>query len=617
MGIKISELESTTIANANDVFIINQGGATKKITKDDLQNQIGNPELEERVDVLEEEVEALQNQVTNLEETVNSELEDGTAEGTEITVNDSANADCSLLPNGNTSQNQYEGYNLFNSDSYPVSKTYHGVAVTNNGDGSFTLNGTCNANNISFFLGSNATIQEYSAESIIIHTAYYVSGNCTKAGSANTSCVLRLNWNDSATMIPLEQLKNSITISKRKGISTSTTGWDWGIKIDAGDTFDNFTIKYMLVKGTEELPYEPYVGGQASPNPKYTQEVQVLKGSNTIKVSNKNRFIGSLRQGSISSRGSHVASTTRLRHDNYIKVRNNEAYIFNADSNNEIQIIPMEYDKEQNFVRRTFDTFQNIPCRFTTDSNTEYIKILIRYTSNDTILPEAVTNCQLESGQTATAYEPHKEQNLPLTLPEGMEMCKIRDYADEFIYQDNKWHKYVRIQKRIFNGTEANWDISNTGTEGYFYRRQLENLAINEGNNKNLLFCNQLKWGQVYSQNTNQGIYIVAGETSSQLRIRYGEEKSIEDFKADLANNNLILYFVRLNPVLEEITDETLISELEELLKIRTYYGQTNITVESEDLPPMMTLNYKKSNRLTIDNRITELERAVVALQSI
>lgn len=50
------------------------------------------------------------------------------------------------------------------------------------------------------------------------------------------------------------------------------------------------------------------------------------------------------------------------------------------------------------------------------------------------------------------------------------------------------------------------------------------------------------------------------------------------------------------------ITDTTLIAELEELQKSRSYYGQTNIDVIAQDLEPNLILNYKKSNNIAIEN---------------
>ena len=59
----------------------------------------------------------------------------------------------------------------------------------------------------------------------------------------------------------------------------------------------------------------------------------------------------------------------------------------------------------------------------------------------------------------------------------------------------------------------------------------------------------------------------------------------LADFKTWLQSNNMPIYYVMETPTYTEITDSTLISQLETLLKARSYLGQTNITQTNNDLP--------------------------------
>ena len=502
------------------------------------------------------EIEQLQTKVTNLEETVNSELEDGTAEGTEIIVNDSATADASLLPNGNTEQAQYEGYNLFESDSYPVSRTLNGVTVTNNGDGSFTLNGTCTTHNTNIQLGTTSKIQNILAESSIRHTAYYVSGSCTKAeGSSANYCVLRLNYNLTNSMIHLEQLKDAGVIYKTNSQNTTTTGWSWNITLEEGDSFNNFTLKYMLIIGTEEKAYEPYVGGQASPSEEYPQTVHVLEGSNTITIKNinllKNTAQSKTEDGitytvqqdkTVLVNGTALKDTT-FKVNNFVFKANKTYYLKGSPeggSSQTYRIITMQGNSviggndTGNGTIRSFNVDTELAVRINVKKNTEVHNLIFKP--------------MITEGQSLNQYIKYQEQIKTLTLPNGLEMCNIADYRDRFEKRGDNWVVPNKIQKiASYNGETITTDyISTTG-----------------------------------GLDTGATVYYV-GDT-------------------DLT-----------------ITDTTLIAELDDLYEtLRTYLGQTNIIVEAEDLAPMMTLNYKKSNRITIDNRITELERAVVALQSI
>ena len=665
MGIKISDLPSTSTANANDVFIINQGGATKKITKDDLQNQIENPELEERVTQIEldtgtsielsmntstyvltanlknkddtvvstatvdlpleslvkdiqydsttkeivfilqdgttrriplsdlisglqteittqnklssdlvddtnkihkfvtasektswnakykkpntgipktdlandvqtslnkadtaiqehqdisgkedksnkvteltsestdtqypsakavydsqaeqdTEIEKLQTRVTNLEETVNSELEDGVATGTEITVNDSATADASLLPNGNTSQTQTNGYQLIHQPSEVDTVETSGLTFESYPDGRCKIYGTTTANeqkvlNINTGKWELTGTSHYSnlSAGTYNYKIHYIKGTFARfrarSGSSNLT-----NYSDTGEFT----LENDIT--------------DFNIYfyLASGNTID-VEFKIMLEKGTVAHDWEEYTGGQASPNPTYTQPVQVLKGSNTITISN----------------------------------------------------------------------------------------------SDNT-----------------------KQQIKTLTLPNGMEMCKIGDYKDEFVkdLSTGKWYKDEKINKAILIDTE-NWaDRPNFNACDRFV---LSTNIIPIQTQK----CYSNYFITVNSDVSNTDIGKIILNNGTQIIVNFSEKgtTTLGQFKDWLSSHNVELYYVRANPQLIEITDTTLIAELDELLEIRTYYGQTNVTVEAEDLPPMMTLNYKKSNRVlrseidTIKARLDLLE---------
>ncbi len=68
---------------------------------------------------------------------------------------------------------------------------------------------------------------------------------------------------------------------------------------------------YMLNKGAEEKPYEPYTGGKPSPSPEYPQEiVGVGEGGNiTVEVGGKNLF-----------------DADRLSNGNFVEFRGVECY---------------------------------------------------------------------------------------------------------------------------------------------------------------------------------------------------------------------------------------------------------------------------------------------------
>ncbi len=200
MGIKISELPAAQNSTNGDYFIIVQGNTTKKITKElilqaittslsniytkaEVDNLLNGKADEVDLEILEEKIAedivldiqtngkietlwvylknsdgdviasssielqtALYERVANLEETINTELEDGTATGESITVNDSTNAYARLDIEGNTSQKQYRGINFL-----PIrlnkETTKNGITVKYDElSGTISINGTATEN---------------------------------------------------------------------------------------------------------------------------------------------------------------------------------------------------------------------------------------------------------------------------------------------------------------------------------------------------------------------------------------------------------------------------------------------------------------------------------------
>lgn len=166
------------------------------------------------------------------------------------------------IESGETYQAQYNGYNLFNYYSYPATETKNGITITNLGNGYIKLDGTCTANNTTFNLGTVSTITEYTTSSAVTHRAYYVSGTCTKSTTTNVNTVLRVNYNQSSSMIHFETLDatNPTQTKTQPQLPSSTTGFAWQIKIDNDDVFDNFIFRYQLEKSSEAHDFEPYVG---------------------------------------------------------------------------------------------------------------------------------------------------------------------------------------------------------------------------------------------------------------------------------------------------------------------------------------------------------------------
>ena len=215
----------------------------------------------------------------------------------------------------------------------------------------------------------------------------------------------------------------------------------------------------------------------------------------------------------------------------------------------------------------------------TTDNTANYLVAFVYHTSYDTeiTLQQVLDSIQIEESPIATTYVEHQEKNITIPLPAGTELCKVGDYKDNIYKSNNKWYKHKVINKVVFNGEET-WNISGTGTDVYFYTKTISPIGVTS----TPVLSNFYKNVQVYTSNTNQGIYITT-TTSSAIRVRYGAEMSTTDFQAYLlgkytAGTPLKVYYPLATPVEEEITDEETIEALEKSQKIILYEGKNTIS---------------------------------------
>lgn len=152
----------------------------------------------------------------------------------------------------------------------------------------------------------------------------------------------------------------------------------------------------MIVKGTEEKTYEPYVGGQPSPNPKYPQDIEVIDGVN--------EFDGECLNGYYNSDGIFQNASNQLCTKNFIKVKPNTTYwlgiLFSDNGNLAICL----YDKNQNFISRVItDLYKGNGISYTIDDKTYYIKINFSPVYGNTYN----NNVIVTKGTTPKPYLPH------------------------------------------------------------------------------------------------------------------------------------------------------------------------------------------------------------------
>lgn len=177
---------------------------------------------------------------------------------------------------GKTEQKSYIGKNILNYvDNL---KSTNELASTINSDGSITTTGKPTSNyrsilnsiNITDFLEDGET---YTFSQSKANDKLYLQMNAKKKDGTYSYYSLNDSTKSKQEIIVNKSIYETYTLNIQTGL---TSNW--------GDSSLTITNKYMLCKGTDTVAtsFEPYVGGQASPNPDYPQEIKNIKGVENI-----------------------------------------------------------------------------------------------------------------------------------------------------------------------------------------------------------------------------------------------------------------------------------------------------------------------------------------------
>ena len=333
------------------------------------------------------------------------------------------------------------------------------------------------------------------------------------------------------------------------------------------------------------------------PNPDYPQEIKVVEGRQTIADKGKNKF--------------YLNNNYSANYDEAsIEVNNNNSFILRMNktsSNKQSPCANIEFNsnylkpnttytiskKNSNtgyslnhvgsirlYINGKYSDFVDTDeYTFTTPGQITSFKILLYlFFDNTTVGNYEIEfyDIQLEEGSTATNSEPYHDPvdyNIDLSL-ENIQLAKIpnTDYKNRIYKSNGNWYFEENAKKVVLDGSEI-ITIQNIGTDNWYYQ-----LSVNCYKTDQLKqICSHYNNSGIYNSNTYQGIMMLT--EGNFVRIRYGEEDTVANFKAWLSNNNVTLWYPLVNPVTTQITNATLINQLEAI----SVHTGTNIFTISND----------------------------------
>lgn len=494
-----------------------------------------------------------------------------------------------MMVYGKSEQKQYSGKNLLNPTLQTT--TQNGVTCTNNGDGTYTVNGT--ATDIAVFVVYYNFADVYGSASSLKMVG------CPSGGSAQ-KYFLR-SYRKGGNPEILDEYGSGISIGSFKESESNIA-----IIVKSGATVNNLIFKPMLTTDTTATyaDFEPYTGGIPSPNPDYPQEIKSVVNP-TVKVCGKNLWdnFKTLSSGNVEQKnGTYIATTDTMQVDvtpssngsRPLLLKANNTYTFSLKttvSTSGNRYVCLRYTngeiKDIRFINNNFINF--VPER-----DVEKIGFIL-YRS---VAGDKVYDVQLEMGSEATPYEPYRDEQT-VTLPYTLNAIPVNSGGNVTIdgqqyiadYVDVERGKLVRMVDTIHPKTAR--DMSAYAG----IKKNVTNYRVNTGNTdkkgvlSNMLLLNRGLWTADVSgvcifeyDNVDFSLsYEKLGINSSAN----SEQREIA-LKTWLENNDLMFMYIRRTSNKIDLTPE----EVQAFKALATYYPVTNISVNSEQLDGYTVFNY-------------------------
>lgn len=518
-----------------------------------------------------------------------------TASGSVITANDAAEGRPfrGLRVFGQTEQQRTTGAQLLDESKVEQNNLrafeYINLSV---GEGTFTL---------------SSNIPKSSTDS----SAYImlISGNVQEISSENTTATNGVYKGQSRTF---PSINGYVTIAYRNDA-------------DVNNIINFNEYWYMLNKGAEEKPYEPYTGGKPSPSPEYPQEIASAGESGNITVEVRGKNLLQLQDGrggnrgvEVTCRNGEISLVGTATETGWAILKVNPPVVLNGDyalsTSNDVECYLINNDykiviatpKPQNIV------------------NGEVVKIAFGVTEGKIYNMNGI-KVMLNRGLTASPYEPPRiPQSLTLQTPNGLPgipVSKDGNYTDADGQQwicdeiDLGRGKYVqRVKDFIINrNTNISTSMGDYGTpeKDTILARYIDRAIKKRG----AVLCREL----IHAENWRvESESVFATETSIDFRLSR-KRLGLETETTTDENKTAVLKFLETTPIHGLVELNTPIERdltPEEIAAYKALHTNYPTTVISNDAGAHMEVAYVADTRNYIQNLEQRLSAKLVNIQS-
>ena len=466
---------------------------------------------------------------------------------------------------GRSEQESLSGKNLLKNTA--TSQTVNGVTFTFNEDGTVTVNGTA----------TKETDLACSADTLPAGT--YIFSGCPSGGNlTDTFDMFLANTATSGTIARDYDGSKTQTFTL-----TETTTVRARLRVRNGYTASNLTFYPMIREASiTDGTYEPYTGGQPSPNPEYPQEIKSVV-VNEVKAHGKNLLdLSSI----ASSTGNGVTFTVNTT-DGYVMADGTASdyaiklvtldlkpgrYSLNGRNTD---VSPLTYcvmiNKADGESVRYYD-------HFTIDGTEQRVRVRFQVNKDNTATNEIVYP-MLNEGDTALPWQPYTENSITLSKP--VTLNGIGDVMDELTPDG----VIRRIGKAVFDGSaDEDWGVySDPVGVRYFTRRNgvnLDNLKIIKSIGSHHIMCQKSNIGNFSDEQyvRTDGVNVTF---DFNFKVGYITDDSTDNLRTWLAKNPITVLYELATPTFEPLPTADQIA----LRSLLSYDGVTYIELDA-DLPP-------------------------------
>lgn len=443
--------------------------------------------------------------------------------------------------------------------------------------------------------------------------------------ATNVRIVLYETTPQVARIIPVDSTSVTFTASSASKVFIGIIG------LTSGNSYSG-TIKMQIEKGSTATSYEPYTGGQPSPNPNYPQEIKTITDSLKVTSCGKNLFdinkttyprtAGGL---TITAENGYfiINGTCTSTYANITSIMN---FIIGAGT------YTISIDAPQNFnitLKRIFPDgslsdivlpANSLTKTFTTGRISNRYYFFIGGLTPGMTIDNAKFKIQFERKDNATSIEDYIESQIQAKLPENEFIGKLDDtYKDtlraEYNKDDGQYHLMLdkMIGHKNFNNETT---ILYSELQGDYFLFQIIigylPSAVMISNN----FINKSNYGLSYNY---ESIYRGgSGNRAFQFKVKKERVASYDNDGAlsFIKNSNTEVYYVLAKPYTVD---------LGAIDMPMSYKDITNIFTDSDLLPTITAKYYRvfdktiqnaQINEKTLKQEITDLNATVSALDT-